>query len=120
MFLEFLGQFFSLNFAWVGQVFLDHLFWLFVLAAFVVISLDSKKHLWGFIFFVFFLWTFTDLNFFIGWNVPAFFGPVFFILVAVPSFAFLEKNGKLSKYNLPFQAGACIFLWAFFTFFIWG
>lgn len=116
MFLEFLGAFFSLNFAWIIHFIMGNLFWLFVIAAAVCIFYPSDKHLWGFIFFIFFLWIFSDVNGYMGWTINNQFAPIYFALVAVPAFVFLEKDGKLSKYNLPLQVIAMVLIWAFLTF----
>jgi len=115
MFLEFLGAFFSLDFAWIAHFILGELFWLFVLAAAVAIIYPSNKHIWGFIFMVFFLWVFSDVSVYMGWVINNKFAPVYFVLVALPAFVFLEKGGKLSKWNLPFQIAAMVLIWGLLT-----
>ncbi len=115
MFLEFLGAFFSLDFAWIINFILGELFWLFVLAVAVAIFYPSNKHVWGFIFLVFFLWTFSDASAYMGWVINNKFAPLFFVLVAVPFAVFLEKDGKLSKWNLPLQVVALVVIWGLLT-----
>jgi hypothetical protein len=61
MFLEFLGAFFSLDFAWIAHFILGNLFWLMAIGAAVVILYPKEKQLWAFIFFIFFLWVFSDV-----------------------------------------------------------
>lgn len=117
MFLEFLGAFFSLDFAWIAHFILGELFWLFAIAAAVIILYPSNKHVWAFIFFTFFLWVFTDVNSYMGWVVNEKFSPIYFALVAVPAAVFLEKGGKLSKWNLPMQVIAMVVIWVLLT---WG
>lgn len=117
MFLEFLGAFFSLDFAWIVHFILGELFWLFALAAAAAIIYPSEKFFWAFVFLVFFNWVFADLSGYLGWAINAKFPALFLALVAVPAFVFLEKDGKLSKYNLSLQVVALVVVWVLLT---WG
>jgi hypothetical protein len=115
MLLEFLGAFFALDFAWIINFILGELFWLFALAAAVANFYPSKKFFWGFVFVVFMNWALVDLSILMGWTIDSKFGALFLMLIAVPCFAFLEKNGKLSKWNLPIQAAGMVAIWALLT-----
>lgn len=115
MFLEFLGAFFSLDFAWIIHFILGELFWLFALAAAVAIMYPSEKFFWAFVFMVFINWIFVDLSGFMGWTINSKFPALFFMLISVPFFVFLEKNGKLSKWNLPFAVVGVVVIWGLLT-----
>ena len=62
------------------------------------------------------LWAIVDVNQYMGWIITSEFGPLQFAFVLLPAFVFLEKDGKLSKYNLPFSVGGTIAIWIFLTF----
>ena len=117
MLIEFLYHFFSLDFAWIAGVILEHLLWVFIFAAATVIIFPAQKHFWGFVFFVFLVWALVDVGAYTGWRLANYFGPAHFVLASLVAFAFLEKNGKLSKYNIPSVLVVLVSIWVFITFF---
>lgn len=118
MLVEFLYHFFAFDLAWIiNEVILAHIFWVFVFLACAVIFFEPKKQFWGFIFLVFLVWAIVDAGVYMGWHLVNYFGPVQLIFGSLVAFTFLEKNGKLSKWNIPYVIFFTLALWAFTTFF---
>ena len=117
MLIEFLYHFFTLDWVWIVRVISEQLLWVFLFACVAVIYRPAATQFWGFLASVFFVWAFLDVGAYLGWRVGPEFSLLYFILVVMFAHAFLEKNGKLSKYNLPFQIFGVFALWIFFTFF---
>ncbi|HLD59271.1 MAG TPA: hypothetical protein VI977_06615 [archaeon] len=114
MFLEFLSHLISLDFAWIADLIMNNLLWVFLLAVYVFIAYDGKKLLRNFLFIVGALWIVTDI--FGVWKIG--FAPFLFMIPFVIAIDFFIAGTAIEKHKTSLL-WASFFVFSFlFTFFI--